>query len=323
MGNRLENQGIKDINTNTSAEEGNLRFPEFVEMGAKSVKVKKSTSDKICIFGVGESSIAGDIISAYADDYSEYPIPSFCSSDVPGWVDSKTEVILVSYSGNNTLINSVYNEVKRRGSNITCIVQRGYLKREAMDNGDRVCLIPEYLKPRSALGYELGVLASLVEDMGFCKIKTKLLESIQEIKKYRDSIEVDIRIDGLKSKMGNNTIAIYGSPDLRASLKRWKMEINQDLKYPSFYGELPEFNHNEIVGWANHLQDNQDLKIIFLRGKYKDDVLSEIIDKSVQVLEENGRHIMDVIIPGSNPIIKNMYAIVLGDYVIQKLKKNN
>jgi glucose/mannose-6-phosphate isomerase len=30
---------------------------------------------------------------------------------------------------------------------------------------------------------------------------------------------------------------------------RWKTQINENAKQPAFYHELPELDHNEIVGW--------------------------------------------------------------------------
>ena len=30
---------------------------------------------------------------------------------------------------------------------------------------------------------------------------------------------------------------------------RWKTQINENAKVPSFSAELPELDHNEIVGW--------------------------------------------------------------------------
>ena len=31
---------------------------------------------------------------------------------------------------------------------------------------------------------------------------------------------------------------------------RWKTQINENAKLPAFCGELPELDHNEIVGWT-------------------------------------------------------------------------
>ena len=297
-----------------------LSLPEQIESSfeANIGDIPKST--KVCMFGVGESAIAGDIISAYADDYSNIPVPNYCSEIIPGWVDQDTDAILVTYSGNNTIINSVYDKVKERGCRIYPIVCDGLLTKKCEKDGIRIFPVPEGLTSRSALGYELGLLSQIIEKMGICDAYTRLSYVLPSVKEYRDSVFTDDRINNLKFKLHDNTIAIYGSPDFRASFKRWKMSLNDDMGSPAFCGELPEFNHNEIVGWANHNQDDKDLRIVMLRGKYKNDVLTGIIDKTMEVLEERGRHVIDVRILGSEPIEKNLRAIILGDYISQLMK---
>ena len=297
-----------------------LSFPEHAECAASIDVGDIPKAKKICMFGIGESSIAGDIISAYSDDYSTIPVFNVTSNIVPGWVDNETHVILVSYSGNNAVINQVYDKVKEIGCRIYCIVNNGKLMDNCTNDGNRLFRIPEGLTSRSSLGYELGVMSSIIQKMGICDIRSKLLETIPAIKEYRDSLFDDKRVYDLKFKLHDNTVAIYGSPDFRASYKRWKISLNEDMGTPSYCGELPEFNHNEIVGWANHNQDDEDLRIVMLRGKYKNEVLSKIIDKTMEVLEESERHVIDVIIPGDDSIERNMRAILLADYISQLMK---
>ena len=297
-----------------------LSLPELIEDSLKQEIMRMPRPKKICIFGIGESSIAGDIVSAYSDDHSDMYVPCICSKTIPGWVDKDTDTILVSYSGNNRIINDIYDEVKERGCRIHCIVCDGILAEKCERDGNLLLKIPKGLTSRSSMGYELGLLCSLVEKMDICDARKKLNEIVPEIKKYRDSIFNDERIEDLKFKLHDNTIAIYGSPDFRAAFKRWKMSLNEDMGSPAFCGELPEFNHNELVGWANHNQNDADLRIVMLRGKYKNQTLTEIIDRTIEVLEENGRHVIDLKILGSDPIEKNLRAILLGDYISQLMK---
>lgn len=297
-----------------------LSLPEQIESSFSADLGNIPKSKKVCMFGIGESAIAGDIISAYADDYSKIHVPNYCSEIVPGWVDDATDVILVSYSGNNKIINEVYDKVKERGCRIYCIVCDGILGEKCVRDGSTLLTIPEGLTSRSALGYELGLLSLLVEKMGICDAHARLVSVLPSVKEYRDSVFTDDRIEDLKFKLHDNTIAIYGSPDFKAAFKRWKMSLNDDMGSPAFCGELPEFNHNEIVGWANHNQNDRDLRIVMLRGKYKDEVLTGIIDKTMEVLEESGRHVIDLKILGSDPIEKNLRAIILGDFISQLMK---
>ena len=300
-----------------------LSLPEQIEAALKIDLGDVPKVQKICMFGIGESSIAGDIISAYADDYSDIFVPNISTESIPKWVDEKTDVVIVSHSGNNNLINDIYDKIKERGSRIYCLVHEGKLAEKCIDDGNKLIKLPDGFTSRSILGYELGILSALVERMGVCDARSRLESILPRVREYRDSVFTDERIDNLKFKLHDNTIAIYGSPDFRASFKRWKMSLNVDMGSPAFCGELPEFNHNEIVGWANHNQNDKDLRIVMLRGKYKNEVLSKIIDKTIEVLEENGRHVIDLKILGSEPMEKNLRAIILGDYISQLMKNES
>ena len=294
-----------------------MSLPEMVRYGMGKDVGKYDTSKRICIFGIGQSSIAGDVISAYADYFSDIPVVNVTNGIIPGWVDEGTDVIIVSYTGKNAIINDIYDSLKDRNHSLTCITSGDRLAEKCQKDKKRMIALPEGLGSRTALGVELGILVSIVQKMGMKEIRERLMDILPTIKGYRDSLFDDLRIETLIPKLKGNTIAFYGSPDFRPSFRRWKMSFNEDLGSMAFCGELPEFNHNEIVGWANHNQNDEDLKIAFLRGKYRNDVLTKIIDKTIEVLEESGRHVMDLRILGEEPMEKNLRAILLGDFVSQ------
>jgi glucose/mannose-6-phosphate isomerase len=48
------------------------------------------------------------------------------------------------------------------------------------------------------------------------------------------------------------SIAVVAGAGLTTPIAyRWKTQINENAKLPAFAHELPELDHNEIVGWAN------------------------------------------------------------------------
>ena len=279
-------------------------------------------SKKVCMFGIGPSAIAGDVISSYTDSFSEIPVVNVSNGILPGWVDKDTDIVLVSYTGKNKIINRLYDSVKNKNHSLTCITSGNELMDKCLKDGNRLIQIPEGLTSRTALGMEIGILSSVIQKMGICNIHDRLIEIIPIIKQYRDSLFDDLRIETLIPKLEGNTIAFYGAPVFRPSFKRWKMSFNEDLGSLAFCGELPEYNHNEIVGWANHNQKDDDLKIAFFRAANRKDVLAKIIDKTLEVLEESGRHVMDLQILGEEPLEANLRAILLGDFVSQVLGNN-
>lgn len=298
-----------------------LSFPDLIRESLNEVIPEIETPDKMCIFGMGESSIVGNIVSSYLAEKTNRLVSNYSNGLVPGWVDGNTTVIIISYSGDNSIQNKVYDEIKTRGCTIYCLTNGGLLLDKCKSDGVLVLKLPDGLTPRTALGYELGLLSLMIQKMKITNMKDSLSLMIDNIRDYRDSLIDNPLITNLIEEMAGNNISIYGSSDFLASFKRWKMSLNEDLDILSFYGELPEFNHNEIVGWSNHHQKDSNLIIVILRGDNKDEVLKTIVEKIIEVLEENGRHVIDILIPGENSLERNLCAIMLGDYLSQSLKK--
>jgi len=44
-------------------------------------------------------------------------------------------------------------------------------------------------------------------------------------------------------------VCVYGAGPTSPVAMRWKTQINENAKVPAFWAELPEADHNEIVGW--------------------------------------------------------------------------
>jgi glucose/mannose-6-phosphate isomerase len=82
----------------------------------------------------------------------------------------------------------------------------------------------------------------------------------------------------------------------------------------AFYGTIPEFNHNEIVGWTEDLASNEFIPIILCDDdsvdvlKYMTETLSDVLKSSdVKPYEFKAK--------GSNDLEKNLVSIILGDFV--------
>ena len=280
-------------------------------------------SKKICVISTGESSITADIISAYADRYSEIPVLNYSRGIIPGCIDEDTDVILLSYSDENETMNGMYDKVTKSKCRIYCVTDDAHLSSKCEEDGNNLIAIPSDLSYCSLLGYELGALASIIEKMGICDIKTKMAVDLKRVEQYCESLIKEDKLNSIETKVKNSPIAIYGSSDLRAACKRWKMMFNNDIGLLAFCGELPEFNHNEIVGWANHSQNGDMIQLLMFREHFSNEVLDEIINRAVEVLEESDRHVISIDIPGDDPIEKNLCAIMLGEMFSFRMREGS
>ena len=61
---------------------------------------------------------------------------------------------------------------------------------------------------------------------------------------------------------------IYGVTDTTGVVAlRWKGQLCENSKMLAYYNEIPEMNHNEIVGWGNNPDLLSELSVIWLRDE--------------------------------------------------------
>ena len=99
------------------------RFPEHLS-DAKQLgsDVKVSGVDKVVVAGVGGSGIAGSMLKVYCSEKAPalHVHVSKCY-EVPSFVDSKTLVFVISYSGNTEETIDAFNSAVRRNYPVAAI----------------------------------------------------------------------------------------------------------------------------------------------------------------------------------------------------------
>lgn len=290
--------------------------PEQIEEALETAMPKLPKLRKVCVCGMGASALAGDVISDYIDGSVSSPIFVVRGIELPGWVDVDTAVIVISYSGNTKEAVMAYQEAMRRGSNVICISAGGEITKKCREDGNILIEVRDGLQSRGAFGYLLGFLASVLEDMGICNAATELRNILPELKKQRERLTSpdNTLVEDIAGMLLGKIPVIYSLANMRASAIRWKTQINENSKFISFCGSLPEFNHNEIIGWTD--DDNNN---IFMPVILYDDDASEIIkcmtDTSIGILEDSNLNLVSYHVSGSNSLEKNLKCIILGDFV--------
>ncbi|MDR2866729.1 MAG: bifunctional phosphoglucose/phosphomannose isomerase [Methanomassiliicoccaceae archaeon] len=292
-------------------------MPEQIESALKLQLTGIPKRSKVCICGIGASAMAGEIMSDFADASSDVPISVIRDVELPRWVDADTAVIAISYGGDTPETLSLYDQAVSRGCDIICITSGGKLMDHALSNGNVLIRMPSGIMPRGALGYMLGFTASLFEEMGICASRTELCSLLPSLRSFRDSImdhkDNNQALTVAKAIMGKIPV-IYSLMSMRAAAIRWKMQINENARMIAFHGTIPEFNHNEIVGWTEDQASAEFIPII-LRDDDSIDVLKYMTETLSGVLKSNGIKPYEFKAKGSNYLEKNLISIMLGDFV--------
>jgi len=293
-------------------------IPEQIEASLRFPLTNVPRRSKVCICGIGASAMAGEIMSDFADATSDVPISVVRGTELPKWVDSDTAAIVMSYGGNTIETLALYDKAMSRGCDIICITSGGELAGRAEANGHMLIRMPAGLTPRGALGYMLGFTASLFEEMGICAGRTELDTLLPSLKSFRDSIADEEAEDNeamiIAAEIDGRIPVIYSLMNLRAAAIRWKMQINENSRTIAFCGTIPEFNHNEIIGWTEDSASDEFIPII-LCDDDSTEVLKYMTETLSGVLQSSGIRPYEFKAKGSNDLEKNLMSIILGDFV--------
>lgn len=270
-----------------------------------------SVGRRVVIFGTGISALAGEVVSDYADEACGVPIFSYEDRRLPGWVTSEVDGIIVSGVGYSEEALATYDAMVLRGCRVFCIMPDGWIAERCRTDGNTLLMLPSGMDPEGEFGYSLAYLCGLLEDLGVCDARTHLLEILPDVKDYalRSGPHSD-DVCALVGAISGLIPAFYSGSDMRVCSKGFKMGINNIMRIPSFFGEIPEFDHNELVGWADPNTHARNLSPVVFIGD-PDSLSSRLATLMREVLEEHERRITFIDMGGEDSMARNICGIFL------------
>ena len=227
----------------------------------------------IIITGMGGSAIGGDVVSVLESKNINIPFKICRGYSLPNWVNENTLVICSSYSGNTEETLAALKNAKIKNALVCGITTGGTLADDLIKSNKDVVIIPSGLQPRAALAFSFIPMIKLLEKIGVLdtKIDSWLPIAINSLKLNREIFSKnsnDNPVFELAGKMYNKIPIIYSNQStMRVAATRLKGQICENAKMLCYHNELPELNHNEIVGWENNKDFFDYLFIIWLEDK--------------------------------------------------------
>lgn len=204
----------------------------------------------VTICALGGSAIGGSLAEALWRDSLRAPTAVNRAAALPGWVGPGHLVVAVSYSGATAETLTAAKAALARGADVIAVTAGDPLGEIASAGGGQVVRVPGGLPPRAALGSLFGALAAALEYAG---VTPPTAGDIRAGAHACDTVAGD-RGGSLARELGEavatTTTWVYGHGPLSAVARRFKSQLNENAKSTAAFGELPEADHNEIVGWA-------------------------------------------------------------------------
>ena len=277
--------------------------------------------ENIVVAGMGGSAIGGDIVKTIV--HQELKIPVFINRNytLPNWANEKTLVICSSYSGNTEESLSAYEDALQKGAMICGISTGGQLSENIQSKRFDLITTPGGLQPRAALAYSFVPMLYLLKEIGLISnsLIDDLSSSITFLEKKREIYSVG-DTSNLIFKMAKDIYGmipiIYGITDTTGVVAlRWKGQLCENAKMIAYHNEIPEMNHNEIVGWGNNPDLLSELSVIWLRDKNdnvrvraRQSITKELLDE-INIIQH------EVNAEGKNTIERTLGLINFGDWL--------
>ena len=260
------------------------KFPGQVKEAVRlSRNIKVSGFNKILVCGMGGSGISGYILR----DIVEIPVFISQSYNIPRFVDGKTLVFVISYSGDTKETISMYNKVIKKTKKVFIITSGGKLSKKK-----NVILIPGGLLPRMALAYLFFPMLSILKSSKV--VNFNLNDILTSLKKVKAS-----KAEKLAKKLYNKTPIVYAPFNYFALVLRWKQSFNEYSKKLAIANVYPEFFHNEIEA------DYNKFEVVLIVDKF---------NKKLREFEKMVK-INKVDLHGTSIVSKMFYGIHFGDFV--------
>ena len=140
-----------------------------------------------------------------------------------------------------------YEAAEALGARRIVATTGGELADAARRDGVPVIGLPSGLQPRAAVGYLFTAAAEVAALVGAAPgIRTEIDSSAAHLGEASGALaELAGR---LAERLEGSIPVIYGADLTVPVAARWKTQINENAKLPAFAAELPEADHNEIVG---------------------------------------------------------------------------
>lgn len=277
----------------------------------------------VVIAGMGGSALAGDLLQDWLD--LSVPLAVVKEYDLPGYVGKNTLVIASSTSGNTEETISALHQGIEKGATVAVVAAGGKLFDIAVEKGLVRVKQPQYLQPRMGTFGGVMSMLTILEAFGVVEGKKEEFASgaewlKDESRHWAPSVPTEHNLaKQLAIFAAGKTPLVFAASSLQSLAYKWKISFNESSKNVSYYNVLPEFNHNEFMGWTSHPVE-KPFAVFDLRSNFEHPRVSkrfEITDRMLsgkrpkaQVVGLQGDSLLHEIFWGA--VLADMTSIYLG-----------
>lgn len=272
---------------------------------------------RVIVCGMGGSAFPADLLRIFTDPLG---IDLTTSRDYvvrDHRIDSSCLVVVSSFSGNTEETVAALADAQARGAQVAVMSAGGKL--QALATAQQLPYVkidkptPEF-QPRAASGYFISALAALLENVGLLPDGRAAMRAIsEELAARTQAHEADWTESALAlaQRLQGRIPVFYATAPYGVVAQVVKIKINENSKTPAFFYEIPEFNHNEMVGFT---RTPGPFTAVILEDAQAAPRQQHRVKTTAATLEDNGLPVERIAMPtGPNALAKALEMLFFFD----------
>lgn len=272
--------------------------------------------ENIVFCGMGASIYGALVVKALFGSDFPYPMELVSDYHLPKYVNSKTLVVLTSYSGTTEEVLSCAEDAKQKGAKILVLTKGGQLAEFAKTNN-----IPAYVfdgklnpagVPRLGNGYTILGLMGLLHKAGIVKLDAQKIQgAIAFLKTNAPKLKERAMEDAI-TFMGELPV-IFAAEHLSGNAQILRNQFNETSKTFSAYYLIPDLNHHLMEGLQFPQPSN--LKFVVFKSKNYSPKITKRTDLTIEVVKENKQQVFEFETTGADAYQDFLEVLCYGSYL--------
>ena len=268
--------------------------------------------------GMGGSSLTAEL----AKTWPAVSVPFIVSKTytLPDFVGPDTLVICASASGNTEETLESLSHAQEKGAMIAIVAHGGKLVERAKEGNYLLAQLPEVPQPRYGVFFDYRALVEILVAAGVAKQEciTELEALVEPLEKATSNWVPSVPTEQnyakqIADQLTGKTLIVYGGTLTYPAAYKWKIDANENAKNTAWCNAIPEFNHNEFIGWSSHPVEKPFAVVDLISSFEHPRILKrfELIDRMLSGLRPKAINIQ---LQGDSVVEQLLYAILLGDF---------
>jgi len=276
--------------------------------------------ENIVLAGMGGSGLAALLSTTWPG----YRLPfEICRSYIiPAYVNQQTLFIASSYSGNTEETLEALTQAQERGATIAVITAGGQLAKIAQEKNYPMVRLPGGYQPRYTALFDLNAIAAILQNASLAddlRIGHHLEEAANFLKTAIENWLPEVpaannQAKQIATELAGKSVVVYAGPLMFPAAYKWKISINENAKTIAWCNQLPEFNHNEFIGWTSHPVD-KPYGVANLLSSFEHSRVQKRFVVTERLLSGQRPAAINIDAQGSNTLEHLLYLSVFGDFV--------